>query len=131
MRELAKKVGSLALAVGALTLVLFNAALNHGCASSQPAARAEPGRDDLRPPSPGAGSERAKAVAPTASMAPSLRDVDGSGPGLAGDEDCDPSYMYATKAPVIRVGNCRGGGQAANPGAKSAVDPSNAQQQTR
>lgn len=130
MRELAKKVGSLALAVGALSLVLANAALNHGCAGSQPAAnaQAEPGRDDLRPPNPDTDGERAKPTAPTASAAPSPPGVNGTGLGLTGDDDCDPSYMYATKAPVIRVGNCRPGGQAAKPGAKSAVSPSNAQQ---
>ena len=118
------------MAIGALTLVLTNAALNHGCAGAQPAAnaQAEPGRDDLRPPNPDAGSERAKPIAPAASAAPSPQGVNGTGLGIAADDDCDPSYMYATKAPVIRVGNCRPGGQSAKPGAKSAVSPSNAQQ---
>ena len=129
MRELAKKVGSLALAVGSLALVLLNAGLNHGCAGSGPqaSARAEPGRDDLRPPNPDAGTERAKPVAPPTDTAPSPRDSNGGGLGLSGDDDCDPSYMYATKAPVIRMGRCSPGGQAKQ-GAQGTVSPSNAQQ---
>jgi hypothetical protein len=130
MRELAKKVGSLALAIGALTLVLINAGLNHGCASSQPAvnAQAEPGRDDLPPPDPDAGAARAKPVAPPASTASSLQDDNGRGLGLAGD-DCNPSYMPATKAPVFVYDKCRPGAQSGKPSTKGAVSPSNAQQQ--
>jgi hypothetical protein len=132
MGELAKKVGSLALAVGALALVLVNAGLNHGCAGSQPAAnaQAEPGRDDLRPPNPDAGPGRAKPTAPTADTEPSHPDVNGGGLGLAGD-DCGSSYMPATKAPIFRMDKCRPGGKSAKPGGKRAVIPSNAPQQAR
>jgi len=133
MRVLAKKVGSLALAVGALALVLINAGLNHGCAGSQPAAntQAEPGRDDLNPPNPDAARQRAKPAAPTTDTEPSPQDVNGGGLGLAGDDDCGSSYMPATKAPVFRLDKCRPGGQSAKPGGKSAVSPSNAPQQAR
>lgn len=132
MRELAKKIGSLVLALGTLALVLVDAALNHGCASSQPAARllAEPSRDDLRPPNAQAGVDPSKLTTAPVESPPSLQGVDNTGLGL-GDDGCDPSYMYATKAPVIRLGNCHPREQATKTPAKSPVVPSNATQQAR
>lgn len=133
MRELAKKVGSLTLAVGALAAVLVNAGVNNGCAGSPPAAnaQAEPGRDDLPAPNPDAGAERVKPAAPTTKTEPSPPELNGGGLGLAGDDECSPAYMPATKAPVFIPRQCRPGGQAAKSGGKSAVSPSNAQQQAR
>jgi hypothetical protein len=82
MRQLLRKAGSLTFAVGALSLLLFNAAVNHGCGSArpaEPAAQMAPASEPLRTP--------AAAGVPSASV--------------AADPECKiPPYMYATKAPV-------------------------------
>ena len=92
MRELLKKAGSLALGIGALGLVLFHAAVNHGCGGS----RAEPATQVAPEPvgeAPGAPANHA-AVAPNE----------------APDPDCEePSYLHATKAPVFVPEKCRPG----------------------
>jgi hypothetical protein len=76
MRELLKKAGSLALAIGALGLVLANAAVHHGCGGSRhaPAVQAAP------------------APAPVAA---------GTDPDCQ-----MPDYMHATKAPVFLPPKC-------------------------
>ena len=82
MRKLFEKLGSLALGVGALGLVLAHAAMTHGCASS-PATPAAP---------PGATPGASVATPPEASVASD---------NPSGDPDCQvPQYMHATKAPV-------------------------------
>jgi hypothetical protein len=93
MGQLLKKAGSLTLAVGALSLVLFNAAVNHGCGGARPAE-------------------------PAAQMAPASESPPASEPPVAvgvpsasaaADPDCEtPSYMHATKAPVWVPDKCRG-----------------------
>ena len=92
MREFSKKLGSLALGVGALSLVLVNAAMTHGCArSSTPAV------------SPQAG--RPSEVATPASTGSAAAENGAANP------DCTPApYMYATKAPVWMMlpPECRG-----------------------
>ncbi len=101
MRELAKKAGSLALAAGALALVLANAAVTHGCSAARP---------------PGAPS--------SASSPPSSVDVAAAKP----DPDCVvPSYMYATKAPIFVPPKCRGEA-ASEPAAQASPGPENAAQ---
>jgi len=83
MRKLFEKLGSLALGVGALGLVLAHAAMTHGCASS-PATPAAP---------PGATPGASVATPPTKASVAS--------DSALGDPDCRvPEYMYATKAPV-------------------------------
>lgn len=94
MRQLLKKAGSLTLAVGALSLVLFNAAVNHGCGGArpaEPAAQMAPASEPLRTSEPpvavGAGVPSASGAA---------------------DPDCEmPYYMHATKAPVLIRDECR------------------------
>jgi hypothetical protein len=92
MREFLKKLGSLSLGVSALSLVLANAAITHGCARS-PSSQATP-------------------QAPPAAHGP----VPGSGKPMAGveptesEDPCEPpEYMHATKAPVWIPPGCRGG----------------------
>lgn len=82
MRELFQKAGSLVLGVAALGLLLVNAAMTHGCASSQPA-----------PATPGSSASAVQ------------RDPNA-------DPDCQvPEYLHATKAPVWTMlpPKCRGG----------------------
>jgi hypothetical protein len=122
MRELLKKAGSLALGLGALSLVLFHAAVNHGCGGSraEPAAQAGPEPAVLAPssapPSPAATANHASASAPSASP----------------DPDCErPSYMHATKAPVFVPEKCRPapGGKLAEPAVPSSNGNNAPQQQ--
>jgi hypothetical protein len=98
MRELLKKLGSLTLGVGALALVLANAAMTHGCARSstvQVTPRSGP---------PSAGAE------PKTSEGTTL-----AGDGSANPKCTPPSYMYATKAPIWVPPECYGGKPAATP----------------
>jgi hypothetical protein len=99
MRDFAKKLGSLVLGVGALGLVLANAAMTHGCASSPP-TQVPP---NAAPPNAAAESPKSN--------------------------PCDPpSYMYATKAPIWVPPECHGGKPAPQPGPQQAP-ASNAQVQ--
>jgi hypothetical protein len=115
MRELMKKVGSLVLGVGALALVLANAAMTHGCARST-TAQVTP---QAGPPS--AASEPPSAN-PTATAA-----------GGGANPNCTPpSYMYATKAPIWTMlpPECRGGTPTPTPAPQQAPSPgANAEQQ--
>jgi hypothetical protein len=84
MRQLLRKAGSLTFAVGALSLLLFNAAVSHGCGGARPA---EPAAQTAPESEPRRASEARVAGVPSASG--------------AADPDCEtPSYMHATKAPV-------------------------------
>ena len=91
MQEPLRKAGALALGTGALSLVLVNAFLTHGCGGTRPAAAVEtPGRSGesrtATPPAPAASNQAA--TPPT-------------------DPDCTPPpYMYATKAPIWLPAKC-------------------------
>lgn len=109
MRQLLKKAGSLILAIGALALVLFNAAVNHGCGgarSAEPAAQVAPASEPPRASEP-----------PVAAGVPSA-------PAAADPECEEPSYMHATKAPVWmaedkcrrRAAGVKGAAEPATPG---------------
>ena len=126
MRDLVKKVGSLVLGVGALSLLLLNAALTHGCGAARrdaPAtqAGAPPPATAEQPP----GAEPAPNSAPPGSTAADATAV-------AGEEDCEEAspYMPATKAPVMPMRRCA---KKSTPNAKQTTEPgappSNAQQQ--
>jgi hypothetical protein len=92
VRELAKKLGAVVMAIGALTCVLANAALNHGCGGSRAATQVE----SAGAPRPDAAEASPKAAAEVATP--------------ADDPDCRvPAYMYATKAPIWVPAKCRGG----------------------
>lgn len=120
MRELLKKAGSLALGLGALSLVLFHAAVNHGCGGSRPEPAAQAGPEPAgiapSPPSPAATANHASVSAPSATP----------------DPDCEqPSYMHATKAPVFVPEKCRPapGGKLAEPAVPSSNGNNAPQQQ--
>jgi hypothetical protein len=103
MRKLFEKAGSLLLGMGALGLLLTNAAMTHGCASSPP-QQATPG-----------GNASGIQGDPSA------------------DPDCEvPEYLYATKAPVWSMlpPKCRGGtGPNVPAQAQEPTLPAEAQQQ--
>ena len=84
MRDLLKKVGSSVLGLGALALVLVNAAMTHGCARASNTQASPPPS-----PSPGAVVE-----------APGLPAANAASASSANDPCRPPSYMFATKAPV-------------------------------
>jgi len=112
MRNLFKKLGSLALGVGALTLVLSNAALTHGCARS-PTAQA---------PQAGTASEASES---SGSDNPAVSEKAAANPNCT-----PPSYMYATKAPIWVPPECYGGTPAATPPPQQLPSQgANAQQQ--
>jgi hypothetical protein len=101
MRELLKKAWSLTFAAGALSLVMINAAVNHGCGGARPPESVS----QAAPPSVTPRSE----------------------PDAGADSGCEePSYMHATKAPVWTwEDHCRRKGNAVK-GATEPPAPSNA-----
>lgn len=113
MRELLKKLGSVTLGVGALALVLANAAMTHGCARSS-TAQVTPRSG---PPSAGAEPKTSE------------------GTTVAGESSADPkctppSYMYATKAPIWVPPECNGGTATPTPSPQQMPSsPANTQQQ--
>ena len=119
MRDLVKKVGSLVLASGALSLLLANAALTHGCSGARHGAPAT----QVGEPPPAAAEEQPRAGEPSP---PAAAAATASTEG----EDCDevPPYMHATKAPVMPMRRCG----KSTPNAKQAAEPAsprnNAQQ---
>ena len=126
MRDLVKKVGSLLLGAGALSLLLVNAALTHGCGGARrdaPATQAGTPPPSTPEQPPGAQPERAATPPPAAAAAATAS---------AGEDDCEEEapYMYATKAPVIPMRRC---GKKSTPNAKQTAEPAsprnNAQQQ--
>jgi hypothetical protein len=74
MRTIVQKIGALVLAVGALSALLTQAALTHGCG--------------------GAPARQGEAQAPS-SPSPA------SGPAAASEAEDDEAYMGATKAPPL------------------------------
>lgn len=109
MRELSKKVGSLALGVGALSLLLANAAFTHGCGGSRP----DPVVTQVEVPAP-VNAEHRPAAAPAE-------------PASAGDDCGEPEYMHATKAPVwMTERNCRDGTTGDEKGAAERAPPGSA-----
>jgi hypothetical protein len=131
MRDLVKKVGSLVLGASALSLLLVNAALTHGCSGARrdaPAAQAgAPPPMTAEQPS---GSEPPPGAAPASAAAPTPS-AGADATASAGEDDCeeDAPYMYATKAPVMPMRRC---GKKSTPNAKRTTQPSpsnNAQQQ--
>jgi hypothetical protein len=107
MSDLVKKVGSLLLASGALSLILLNAGMSQGCGG----ARRDGAVIQASPPPPETAKELGAAEAP--------------------DSDCEEPapYMYATKAPVMPVRHCRKTETNAAQVAEPAVPAGNAQQQ--
>jgi hypothetical protein len=130
MRDLAKKVGSLVLGVGALSLLLVNAALTHGCSG----ARRDAPATQVAAPPPATpeqlpAGEQPPGAAPARTAAPSPPATADATAGAA-EDDCEEEapYMHATKAPVIPMRRCK----KSTPNAKQTTSPSpanNAQQQ--
>jgi hypothetical protein len=122
MHNLVRKVGSLVLAAGALSLLLVNAALTHGCSG----ARRDAPVTQAGPPPPAAAEQPSVAQpSPPADPPPPAA---ASAPPAVAEDDCveESPYMYATKAPVMPVRRCG----KSTPNAKQTTPPSgNAQQQ--
>jgi hypothetical protein len=130
MSERLKKAGSLALGIGALSLVLFNAAMTHGCGgsrageptpqvASEPPAEAEP---LVAPKASASSSPNPKPMVSTAAKVEEL---------FGGDGDCEePPYMPATKAAVMPMRRCKppGGAKSESP-TKNSLPPQEQQQQ--
>lgn len=95
MRDFARKVGSIGLGVGALSALLVNAALTHGCGGwrlDAPATQA-----GAPPPTT---AEQPHDAGPPQPAAPDATASDD-------DTDCDEApYMHATKAPVMPMRRC-------------------------
>lgn len=111
MSELLKKAGSLALGVGALSLVLLNAAMTHGCGGSRlsepaPQVAAEPPPEAASPAPASSLSSLSSPPPPPASAAAAPTPEPN---GLFGAEgDCEEApYMAATKAPVMPMRRCK------------------------
>lgn len=126
MGQLLKKAGSLILAIGALALVLFNAAINHGCGgarSAEPAAQVP------------ADTKADSKVAPDSEARPASEPPVGVPSAAAeADPECEErSYMHATKAPVwMAEDKCRRRAAAVKGAAEPAAEsdaPSPTQQQ--
>jgi hypothetical protein len=119
MRDLVKKVGSLVLGIGALSLLLANAALTHGCSG----ARRDAPATQVGEPPPAATEEQPRAAEPSPPA--------GAAPAASSeDEDCDeaPHYMHATKAPVMPMRRCGKSTPSAKRTAEPASPKNNAQQ---
>jgi hypothetical protein len=121
MRDLFKKLGSLALGVGALSLVLVNAAMTHGCASSSATQQA----------TPQAGLPPNETEPPPNEAPPSPLKPNAVAGKPAANPNCEvPSYMYATKAPIWLPPECHGGTPAPTPAQAQKPNPAaNAVQQ--
>jgi hypothetical protein len=131
MHDLVKKVGSLVLGASALSLLLVNAALTHGCSgATRDAPATQAGAPPPATPQQPRGSEQPPGAAPVTAAAPTPpASADAS--ASAGEDDCeeDAPYMHATKAPVMPMRRC---GKKSTPNAKQTTQPSspsNAQQQ--
>jgi hypothetical protein len=122
MRDLFKKLGSLALGVGALALVLANAAMTHGCAGS-------PGTQQATPQ---AGLSPSEAEPPNETEPPSSKANPVAGKPAANPNCKVPEYMYATKAPIWVPPECYGGTPAPNPAPAQMPSPrANVEEQAR
>ena len=125
MQGFVKKVGSLVLGIGALSLLLANAALTHGCSGARREAPVTQVETPPAAPSP-AATERSQAPQPSPPKA-------AEAPASSAEPDCDeaPPYLHATKAPVYLIRPCG----KSQPNAKQTTEPAapanNAQQQVR
>jgi hypothetical protein len=122
MQGFVKKVGSLVLGIGALSLLLANAALTHGCGG----ARREAPVPQVETP-PAAAGPAPTEPSPVAQPSPP-QTVEA--PAASAEPDCEeaPPYLHATKAPVYLVRPCG----KSQPNAKQKIEPAapanNAQQ---